>query len=273
MKQKIFICSIAATCLLAACGDDSSTGPSTNSSEVSQISSSSATDFPISSVTKSSDSKENSSSSQEISANSNGYPTNYNPTTGILTDERDSQIYKTAKVGNQIWMAENLRISRTHYDTSCGPTEDQPQEPDNVINKYGRYYAWITAMQLPCNYEDEWAAASTTDSVYHGPRQGICPKGWHVPSTSEWQTLLDQGPVRKLLSTEWDYSGYKGTDDYGFSLTIANEKYESFPCLQTASEKAEDENYMICFQTYSQQPVKLEHIYKHQPTYLRCLMD
>ena len=273
MKINFFAYGLAIACTLAACGDDSSTSPSTNNSGDSQISSSSATGVPASSAIESSDSKANSSSSQGTSANSNGFPANYNPTTNTLTDERDGQVYKTAKVGNQIWMAENLRISNKYYDKSCGPMEDQPQEPDEVINKYGRYYSWITAMQLPCNYEDEWAAESVSDSAYHGPRQGICPKGWHVPSTSEWQTLLDQGPVRKLLSTEWDYSGYKGTDDYGFSLTIANEKYESFPCLQTASEEASNQNYMICFNTYSQKPVKLEHIYKHQETYLRCLMD
>jgi len=273
MKQKISIFSIVAASLLVACGDDSSTGPSTNSSGVSHISSSSTTNIQTSSATESSDSKEICSSSQGTSANSNGFPANYNSTTNTLTDERDGQVYKTAKVGNQIWMSENLRTSNKYYDTSCGPTEDQPQEPDEVINKYGRYFSWITAMQLPCNYEDEWVAESVTDSVYHGPRQGICPKGWHIPSSQEWQTLLDQGPVRKLLSTEWDYSGYKGTDDYGFSLTIGNEKYESSPCLLSANENSARQNYTICFNTYSSKPVELRHIYKHQVAYLRCLMD
>lgn len=230
MNTKFLAYGFAIACTLASCGDDSSTGPSTNSSGVSQLSSSSAAINPTSTTTESSDSKENSSdsngyssSSQETSANSNGYPANYDPTTNTLTDERDGEIYKTAKVGEQIWMAENLRTNKANYDDTCAPNEDEPQKAESVIKKFGRYYTWINAMQL-CEYRYKWAAASETDSVYHGPRQGLCPKGWHVPSTSEWQTLLDQGPVKKLLSTEWDYVNYKGTDDYGFSLTVPTEK-------------------------------------------------
>lgn len=259
---------------MTACGDDSSTGPSTNT-ENSQVSSSSTAGTPNSSVSRSSDSKENSNKSSAQSPASSaaaGNPSNYDSKKGILTDERDGEVYKTAKVGDQIWMAENLRINKAHYDPTCAPEEDQPKEAESVIKKFGRFYTWINAMQL-CEYRSKWAAASATDSVYHGPRQGICPKGWHIPSTSEWQTLLDQGPVRKLLSTEWDYVNYKGTDDYGFSLTIPTENSPSASCLLSADEYATDQNYMICFQTNFQQPVKLEHIYKYQATNVRCLID
>lgn len=270
MKKEFFAYCIAAACLLTACGDDSSTGPATNiSSGVSQISSSSTTNIPTSSATESSDSKVNSSSSQGTATNPSGYPANYNPTTGALTDERDGVVYKTAKIGNQIWMAENLRISKANYNSECAPDADNPNE-DSIIQKYGLYYTWINAMQL-CEYRYKWAQA--TDSAYHGFRQGLCPKGWHIPTINEWQTLLDQGSVKKLLSTEWDYVNNKGTDDYGFSLPKPTENNPSATCLQTADEYATDQNYMICFQTNFQQPVKLEHIYKYQSENLRCLMD
>lgn len=270
MRKKILICSIATACLLTACGDDSSTGPATNiSSGVSQISSSSETSVPTSSIAESSESKGNSSSSQGTATNPNGYPANYNSTTGALTDERDGQVYKTAKIGNQIWMAENLRISKANYNSECAPTEDSPNE-DTIIQKHGLYYTWINAMQL-CEYRYKFAQIA--DSAYHGFRQGLCPKGWHIPTINEWQTLLDQGPVKKLLSTEWDYVNYKGTNEYGFSLPKPTENSPSASCLLSADEYATDQNYEICFQTNFQQPVKLEHIYKYQATNVRCLMD
>lgn len=270
MRKKILICSIATACLLIACGDDSSTGPATiNSSGASQISSSSTTGVPASSAIESSDSKEVSCSSQGTATNPNGYPANYNSTTGALTDERDGQVYKTAKIGNQIWMAENLRISKANYNSECAPIEDSPNE-DTIIQKHGLYYTWINAMQL-CEYRYKFA--QTADSAYHGFRQGLCPKGWHIPTINEWQTLLDQGPVKKLLSTEWDYVNYKGTDEYGFSLPKPTENSPSASCLLSADEYATDQNYEICFRTNFQQPVKLEHIYKYQATNVRCLMD
>ena len=270
--KHFFIYTITVMCLLSACGDDSSTSPSTNNTGDTQVSSSSVASPPTSSGSKSSDSKNVSSSSAQQNISSSGtagYPSNYDSKTGTLTDERDGVVYKTAKVGNQIWMAENLRISKTNYNSECAPTEDSPNE-DSIIQKYGLYYTWINAMQL-CEYRYKFAQA--TDSAYHGFRQGLCPKGWHIPSTSEWQTLLDQGSVKKLLSTEWDYVNYKGTDDYGFSLPKPTENSPSATCLQTADEYATDQNYMICFQTNFQQPVKLEHIYKYQDTNVRCLMD
>lgn len=275
MKKKFLFCSIITACLCAACGDDSTTGPSTNSSGTIQISSSSAKNIPASSVTESSDSKEFSSSSQAISTNSSGSSTNYNSETGLLTDERDGQVYKTAKIGNQIWMAENFRYTHSAIIPECESRWSDFSMPEADLKKYGQYYSWITVTQFPCKYSNDWIAASETDSIYHGHLQGICPNGWHVPSVTEWQTLLDQGPVKKLLSTEWDYVNYKGTDDYGFSLTIAYDKYETVPCFYTITEYAKDEIYIICFNKSAQNPVELKNINKADftHTHLRCLMD
>ena len=271
MKQ-FFFYTISAMCLLSACGDDSSTSPSTNNTGDTHVSSSSVVSAPTSAATESSDSKNVSSSSAQQSISSSvtaGYPSNYDSKTGTLTDERDGVVYKTAKIGNQIWMAENLRISKANYNSECAPTEDSPNE-DTIIQKHGLYYTWINAMQL-CEYRYKFAQIA--DSAYHGFRQGLCPKGWHIPTINEWQTLLDQGPVKKLLSTEWDYVNYKGTDEYGFSLPKPTENSPSASCLLSADEYATDQNYIICFQTNFQQPVKLENIYKYQDTNVRCLMD
>lgn len=74
-------------------------------------------------------------------------------TTGTFTDPRDNETYATVTVGNQTWLAENLR-----YDgvlSWVNPTSDPI---------YGRFYSFLVA-------------------------QLACPSGWHLPTDSEWNIL------------------------------------------------------------------------------------
>jgi len=84
-------------------------------------------------------------------------------------DERDGKRYKTIKIGNQEWMAENLNYSTGNswcYDNSSGN-----------CNKYGRLYDWETA-------------------------KNVCPSGWHLPSKSEFESLLSYyGEEERIIYT------------------------------------------------------------------------
>ncbi len=75
---------------------------------------------------------------------------------GIITDERDGAYYKWTKIGEQIWMSENLKYALPEHvdmDKSIG------------FSAYrGRYYNYSQAMTS-------------------------CPKGWHLPSDAEWQEM------------------------------------------------------------------------------------
>jgi len=124
-----------------------------------------------------------------------------------LCDSRDGKIYKFKKIGVQTWMAENLNYPAT--GSKC--------YDDNETNcdRYGRLYNWTTAMNIASTY---------SSSLYLGSwkHKGRCPDGWHIPSDTEWETLMDfadGGAIagRKLKATsDWNSNG-NGEDAYGFS--------------------------------------------------------
>lgn len=98
----------------------------------------------------------------------------------ILVDSRDWQVYKTVQIGNQLWMDENL-----NYGTQINGSQNQLNNEivekycygNNELNcnTYGGLYQWDEMMQY----------------VTKEGAQGICPKGWHLPSDEEWSTLTN----------------------------------------------------------------------------------
>ena len=102
---------------------------------------------------------------------------------GTMTDERDGQVYRTVKIGKQIWMAQNLNYE-TRISYCAGETEEAKAA---FCSKYGRLYIWATAVGKPgseCSYGHE---CTPLDS---GNIQGVCPTGWHLPSWTEWEALI-----------------------------------------------------------------------------------
>ena len=300
MKKGIFLSHIALVCVFTACGGDSPSQPSpkddssasesssslvspislanaSSSSEIAVVSSSSQEHTPSSgdgaSTSSSVSSAELSSSALSIekSSNSNGSHSNYNPETGILTDERDGEVYRTAKIGDQIWMAQNLRFIPTTVPHGCSLYE--ANYPDSIMQIYGQKYSWIRATNIDCEYKFK-LSFNETDSLFHLPHQGICPKGWHIPTSDEWQTLLANASVAQLTHPKWKNYKIKGTDDYGMSLGLLYEE-ETFEnaCYIMTNERDASHNYCISF-INDTNPIEVNFERKDiHDSYLRCLMD
>lgn len=101
----------------------------------------------------------------------------------------DGNWYDAVRIGNQIWMAENLRTTRYANGIEIPLGDDGsktlPQRyfPNNNITnvtKYGYLYNWPAVMHV----------ASSSNATPSGV-QGICPDGWHMPSIAEWDKLTD----------------------------------------------------------------------------------
>ncbi|MCP4442908.1 MAG: hypothetical protein GY810_28720 [Aureispira sp.] len=85
-----------------------------------------------------------------------------------IRDSRDGEVYSIVKIGDQVWMAENLRYN----------VLGSMLNPDNPSKTYGRLYDWGTLMN------GDSSSSSNPSGV-----QGLCPNGWHLPSDAEWNVL------------------------------------------------------------------------------------
>jgi len=92
---------------------------------------------------------------------------------GNVTDF-EGNVYKTVKIGNQTWMAENLRSTK-YSDGKIIENAHAYDDDSTFVPVYGRLYDWETAMN-----GQSIAGA-----------QGVCPSGWHVPTEADWATLIN----------------------------------------------------------------------------------
>ena len=132
-----------------------------------------------------------------------------------ITDVRDGQTYRTVKIGEQTWMAENLNFTteKSHcYNDSL-----------SYCAKYGRFYTWASAMDSAGVFSTNGErCGSRKNCIVTSPVRGICPAGWHLPSKAEWLALissvggLDSAGGALKAFEEWKGNDI-GTDDYGFS--------------------------------------------------------
>ena len=200
----------------------SSSSASSSSSRKDDMKNSSSSVF-LSSGEETSDSSVNSSSSVALAIPCRTDAED-NCEYGELIDERDGQVYKTVKIGSQVWMAENL-----NYETDNSYCYN---DSSSYCAKYGRLYTWSAAMDSAGVWSD--SAKGCGYGVLCSPKfavQGVCPTGWHLPDTTDWQILItaaggweNAGKTLKSLSG-WLY--FNSTDDYDFAALPGGFLYHS----------------------------------------------
>ncbi|SHG59001.1 major paralogous domain-containing protein [Fibrobacter sp. UWCM] len=163
---------------------------------------------------------------------------------GEFTDERDGQVYKTVKIGDQVWMAENLNYAYTGVPFDNGNyTSDSTSwcydnDPANCA-KYGRLYTWAAAMDSVgewstngkgCGLDNTCSVASAGSATLV---RGICPKGWHLPSNDEWKDLIVtvDGSITEYTSSNTAGSKLKSQTGWTASSGITNEDAFGFSAL------------------------------------------
>jgi len=159
----------------------------------------------------------------------------------------DGNEYKTVRIGDQVWMAEDLKA--THYADGTPLIFIDNETSWANLDIYEKAYCWYADNP---DLEDShgalynWAAAMNgAESSDANPSgiQGVCPDDWHLPSDSEWQELemylgmseldagdlmyrgTDQGGKLKDTSEEWDSPNEGATNESGFSALPSGRRH------------------------------------------------
>jgi uncharacterized protein (TIGR02145 family) len=148
---------------------------------------------------------------------------------GPFTDTRDGNIYSTVKLGNQIWMAENLAYLPEVSPSSIGAVNSNDYA-DPFYYVYGYEGADVSQATSNVNYGKygvlyNWQAAINA-----------CPAGWHLPSDADWKELemflgmsqsdtdirgwnrgTNQGSKIAGTASLWENGFLKASSDFGTS--------------------------------------------------------
>ncbi|HOS72899.1 MAG TPA: FISUMP domain-containing protein [Bacteroidales bacterium] len=96
-----------------------------------------------------------------------------------FVNDSDGNSYKVVKIGDQVWMAENLRTTRYNDGTAIPLVTD----PTDFINLTTPAYCWS-------NNDIGNKPVYGALYVWYTVKTGIlCPSGWHVPTDAEWTIL------------------------------------------------------------------------------------
>jgi uncharacterized protein (TIGR02145 family) len=184
------------------------------------------------------------------------------------TPTQNQQI-KSAKIGNQIWMTENLNTDRfrngdlvpqakTSSEWQRLARKKQPAfcyynfDPANGI-KYGKLYNWYAV----------------------NDKRGLAPDGWHIPSIKEWEKLINYlggGEIAKKELLEGEFKALKGGayidyTNYFYSISLGGEWWSS-----TTISDGYAHNFELT------KNVKIEETLEYGPSKrnglsVRCIMD
>jgi len=128
----------------------------------------------------------------------------------------EGKTYNTIQIGDQCWLKENLDIGTMIQGieemSDNGIIEKYCYDNDSTnCETYGGLYQWNEAMQY-----------STTPGV-----QGICPEGWHIPTYTEFQSLIDKVSFfeKSLIARGQGIHIDAGTLTSGFSALLAGNRF------------------------------------------------
>jgi len=122
--------------------------------------------------------------------------------TGTVTDI-DGNVYTTIIIGNQEWMAENLKV--THYGN--GDAIPHLTDDNDWTNTTSGAY---------CYYNNSSSNADTYGALYNwhavdeDDNRGLAPEGWHVPTDDDWKELE---MYLGMTQAQADDTGYRGTNE------------------------------------------------------------
>lgn len=132
-----------------------------------------------------------------------------------LVTDIDGNVYKTIKIGNQWWMAENLKTTHLNNGTSIPLVVDNTEWSELTTPGY----CWYN------NNTDNKNLYGALYNYYVVLSDKLCPEGWHVPTQNEWLTLSNYlggrsaagGKLKETGTMHWLEPNTGATNESGFT--------------------------------------------------------
>ena len=138
----------------------------------------------------------------------------------------DGNVYQTVQIGDQCWMAENLKVK--HY-----------RNGDPILHLTDNVGWTSTSSGAYCAYDNNESNVETYGRLYNwyavDDSRNIAPGGWHVPTDDEWQTLVDYlggssvagGKLKEAGTEHWNSPNTGATNESGFTALPGGYRYGS----------------------------------------------
>jgi uncharacterized protein (TIGR02145 family) len=149
----------------------------------------------------------------------NSYGISYSNDTTFITCplDIDGNIYPTIKIGNQIWIASNIKTRHYRDGSIIQKVEDQSVWDSQTSGALCIFNNDSITFYNNLGYLYNWYAVTDT--------RGLCPTGWHVPSNSDWNNLITYlggtdvagGKLKEIGTTHWSSPNTEATNISGFT--------------------------------------------------------
>ena len=124
------------------------------------------------------------------------------PSAGTVKDA-DGNKYNTVKIGDQVWMVENLKTTKYNDGKPIPNVVDHDEWSDLQTGTYCKYYTVESNAEIYGRLYNGFAVLTGK----------LAPKGWHVPTDEDWTTLENY-----LIDNKYDYDGTVGENKIAKAL-------------------------------------------------------
>jgi uncharacterized protein (TIGR02145 family) len=191
----------------------------------------------------------------------------------------DGNVYKTVKIGTQVWMAENLKTTRFNDGTNITQVTDSVAWRNLITPAYCLYNKNDTV------YKRIYGILYNGFTIDSGK---LCPTGWHVPDNEDWQllkafitdSLSVGGKLKESGTAHWKTPNKGANNNSGFSALPAGVRYfeGSYTAIHTftgfwSASYSSPGDYWYLSLYYGDAKAPMNSVSKKYGLSIRCLKD
>lgn len=200
-----------------------------------------------------------------------------------VTVNYSGKTYNAVQIGTQCWLKENLDVGNMIIDpqnqVNNGTIEKYCYDNNSAnCNSYGGLYQWAEAVQYKNGAND----TTTPNPAFSGNVQGICPNGWHIPTSTEFKILSDfsNSNSNSLKAIGQGTGEGAGTNSSGYSALLSGFRFKSggfgnagFDAISWSTTESDMNNSLYFYLNYSNTNIYLYNNSKSFGFSVRCLID